>query len=84
MVEGADAQLHLLEAAVQAGGEDGQAGEGGDRGDQGGQPDGLAGPVDDLPGGGVQDTQGRLRCEVSEEGRMFATDTLPPSLPPWG
>ena len=50
--------LPSVEAAVEAGGEDRQAGEGGHRGDQRGQPDGPAGLVEDLPGGGVQDPQG--------------------------
>ena len=57
-MERADGELELLEVAVQAGGEDRQAGEGGDGGDEGGQPDCPAGPVDDLPGGGVQHPQG--------------------------
>ena len=60
LLERADGQLELLEAAVEAGGEDGQAGEGGHRGYERGQPDRLAAPVDDLPGEGVQDPQGHL------------------------
>ena len=50
--------MELLQVAVEAGGEDREAGEGGDRGDEGGQPDWPAGPVDDLPGEGVQQPQG--------------------------